>query len=110
LDVDIAAARVLAASGKLPEAERRLHATIAEARQLHTLDRELESRLTLGEVELMSGNAAAGRTRLAAVRKEAAAKGFDLLARKAGGPHPSWQPASAPAAVKSGARTPSSAR
>jgi serine/threonine protein kinase/tetratricopeptide (TPR) repeat protein len=90
LDVDLAAARVLAASGKFSEAERRLHAAIADARQLHVLDRELESRLTLGEVELLSGNAAAGRGRLAAVRKEAAAKGFGLLARKAAGPHPSW--------------------
>lgn len=49
-----------------------------------------ESRLTLGEVELLAGKATAGRARLAAVQKEAAAKGFNLLARKAAGPHPSW--------------------
>ena len=90
LDVRIVAARVLAASGKPAEAERRLQAAIAEAQQIHIMDRELESRLTLGEVELTSGKAAAGRTRLAAVRKEAAAKGFGLMARKAAGPHPSW--------------------
>jgi tetratricopeptide (TPR) repeat protein len=90
LDVDIAGARVLAASGRFADAGRRLHAAIAEARQLHILDRELDSRLTLGEVELLSGNGAAGRERLAGVRKEAAAKGFALLARKAAGPHPSW--------------------
>ena len=100
LDVDIAAARVLAASGRLPDAERRLHAAIAEARQLHILERELESRLTLGEVELLSGNAAAGRARLAAVRKEAAAKEFGLLARKAAGPHPSWYPPPGTPAVR----------
>jgi eukaryotic-like serine/threonine-protein kinase len=90
LDVNIANARVLAASGSLPEAERRLQGAIAEARQIHSMDRELESRLTLGEVELVSGHAAAGRARLAAVRKDAAAKGFGLVARKAAGPHPSW--------------------
>jgi hypothetical protein len=90
LDVNIAAARVLAASGKLAEAERRLHAAIDEAREVHSVDRGLESRLTLGEVELLAGKAAAGRARLAAVQKEAAAKGFNLLARKAAGPHPSW--------------------
>ena len=90
LDVSIATARVLAASGKLHEAELRLTAAITEARQLHLLDREFEARLTLGEVELRSGRAAAGRARLAALRKEAGAKGFGLLARKAAGPHPSW--------------------
>ena len=92
LDVDIVAARVLAASGKLEPAEHRLHAAIKEAQQLHLLDREFESRLTLGEVELRSGRAASGRARLAALRKDAAAKGFGLLARKAAGSHPSWQP------------------
>lgn len=71
-----------------------------EARQLRIFGQELEARLTLGEVELMSGKRAAGRARLAAVRKEAAAKGFDLLSRKAGGPHPYWQAPPASAAVK----------
>ncbi len=37
-----------------------------EAQQIHVMDRELESRLTLAEVELVSGKAAAGRARLAA--------------------------------------------
>ncbi len=90
LDVDIATARVMAGAGSLPEAARRLQAALAEARQIHSMDRELESRLTLGEVELLTGHAAAGRARLAGVRKDAAAKGFGLLARKAAGPHPSW--------------------
>ena len=86
----ISTARVLAATGRLPEAERRLQAAIVEAQQIHFMDRELESRLTLAQVELASGKVAAGRARLAAVRKDAAAKGFGLVARKAAGPHPSW--------------------
>jgi hypothetical protein len=90
LDVDLAAARVLAATGKLAESERKLHAAIADAREAHLVDRELELRLTLAEVELHSGKAAAGRARLATVRKDAGAKGFGLLERKAAGPHPSW--------------------
>jgi len=90
LDVNLATARVLAATGSLADAERRLQAAIVEARQIHFVDREFESRLTLGQVELVSGKEAAGRARLAALRKDAAAKGFGLVARKAAGPHPSW--------------------
>jgi tetratricopeptide (TPR) repeat protein len=89
LDVNLSTARVLAATGSLPDAERRLQAAIVEA-QIHSMDRELESRLTLAQVELASGKTAAGRARLAAVRKDAAAKGFGLVARKAAGPQPSW--------------------
>jgi eukaryotic-like serine/threonine-protein kinase len=90
LDVTLSTARVLAGTGRLAEAERQLQAAIVEAQQIHILDRELESRLMLAQVELASGKAAAGRARLAAVRKDAAAKGFGLVARKAAGPQPSW--------------------
>jgi eukaryotic-like serine/threonine-protein kinase len=87
LDVTIATARVLAATGSLPEAERRLQASVVEAQQIHFMERELEARLSLAQVEIASGKAAAGRARLAAVRKDATAKGFGLVARKAAEPH-----------------------
>ena len=40
-------------------------------------------RLTLGELEKMAGAGEAARVSLAAVAKEASAKGFGLIARKA---------------------------
>jgi tetratricopeptide (TPR) repeat protein len=90
LETEISAARVLAASGRRHEAEQRMRTAIDEARLLHLLEREFEARLTLGEIEVLSGRAAAGRARLAARRNEAAAKGVARLARKAAGSHPSW--------------------
>lgn len=41
------------------------------------------ARLALGEIEMTSGSAAEGRARLVALEKEAAAKGFRLIAQKA---------------------------
>jgi tetratricopeptide (TPR) repeat protein/TolB-like protein len=83
LYVRIVAARVLAASGKSAEAERSLQAVVTEAEQMHLIDRELEARLGLGEIELTSGKAAAGQKRLTDLGKQAAEKGFGLIARKA---------------------------
>ncbi len=42
------------------------------------------ARLALGEREMKSGNAAEGKARLTALQKDAKAKGFNLVARKAG--------------------------
>ena len=44
---------------------------------------ELEARLTIGDIEVARGMGSRGRTELAAVRKEAEAKGFLLIAQKA---------------------------
>jgi hypothetical protein len=44
---------------------------------------QLEARLALGEIEMKSGASDAGRARLAALEKDAQAKGFLLIARKA---------------------------
>jgi eukaryotic-like serine/threonine-protein kinase len=43
----------------------------------------LEARLEIGEIEVAEGKGARGRTELAAIQKEAAAKGFLLIATKA---------------------------
>jgi hypothetical protein len=56
---------------------------VTEAEQMHLIDRELEARLGLGEIELTSGKAAAGQKRLTDLGKQAAEKGFGLIVRKA---------------------------
>jgi tetratricopeptide (TPR) repeat protein/TolB-like protein len=83
LNLAVTRARVEAALGKTREANK--HAT--EALQLATkhgfVPEQLEARLALGEIEMKSGEADTGRARLAALEKDAQAKGFLLIARKA---------------------------
>jgi tetratricopeptide (TPR) repeat protein len=79
----ITAARVRAATGGTAEAVKSLQATLAEATKYGFLGYQLEARLALGEIEIKSGQAAAGRARLEALGKDANAKGFLLIARKA---------------------------
>ncbi len=83
LSVLTTVARVRAASGETVQAAKDLEAVLAEAVKFHFIDAELEARLALGEIEIRSGQSAAGRARLAALEKEATAKGFGLIARKA---------------------------
>lgn len=84
LSVAITAARVQApASGKRAEAVKSLESVLAEATRTGHLGLQFEARLALGEIEMQSGKTAAGRARLKALEKEAAAKGFGLIARKA---------------------------
>ena len=45
---------------------------------------ELEARLAMGEAQLLSGSATQGKSTLRSVQKDASAKGFMLIARKAG--------------------------
>jgi serine/threonine protein kinase/tetratricopeptide (TPR) repeat protein len=83
LNIAIVAARVRAALGKTSEARESLKATSAEAKRLGFLGQQFEARLLLGEIEMKSGPIAAGRARLAALEKDATAKGFGLIARRA---------------------------
>jgi serine/threonine protein kinase/tetratricopeptide (TPR) repeat protein len=81
-----AAARARAASGSpadRAEAVLRLEAALAEAEAAGLVPEVLETRLALGELELLSGKEEPGRARLAALAQEASAKGFGLIARKA---------------------------
>ena len=55
----------------------------AEAARFHLAGAELEARLALGEIEVKSGHTASGQARLLALEKDAGAKGFLLVARKA---------------------------
>jgi tetratricopeptide (TPR) repeat protein len=82
-ELGIIACRVEAALGKNPSAENELESVLAGARKHKYLGYQLEARLALGEVETGSGKIAAGRAILAAIQKDAAAKGFLLIAREA---------------------------
>jgi hypothetical protein len=81
--VEIVSAQVRASLGKPAAARESLKATLAEAKKYGFIRNELEARLALGEIEMTSGQAVAGLARLEAVEKDAAAKGFGLIARKA---------------------------
>jgi DNA-binding winged helix-turn-helix (wHTH) protein/tetratricopeptide (TPR) repeat protein len=81
--LSIAASLVEAALGKHTVAENDLKTTLAAASKHKYVGYQLEARLALGEIEAGSGNLAAGQAGLTTVEKEAAAKGFLLIARKA---------------------------
>jgi len=75
--------RPLALRLEIVQATKRLKAIAVDAATSGFLLGQFESRLALGEIEMKSGQIAAGRTRLAALEKEASEKGFILIARKA---------------------------
>ena len=75
---DLAAGHALMARALLGEGRN------AEASRYGYLGLHLEARLVWGEVETAAGRIDAGRTRLQALEREAAAKGFGLIASRAG--------------------------
>jgi len=83
LSARIIAARIRAESGGLAEAIRELKDASAEARKFGFLDGDFQARLAIGEIEMQSGEAAAGRTQLQALEQDASAKKFMLVAQKA---------------------------
>jgi eukaryotic-like serine/threonine-protein kinase len=83
LDFMIAAARLDAALGRSQQSVTSLNAVLAEAERIGSVPLQFEARLRLGEIEMQSGRAAAGRARLASLEKDATNKGFVLFARKA---------------------------
>ncbi len=86
MKISLIAARVRAASGPRADVARAtsdLRAILEEARKKSAPEIQFEARLALGEIELASGNREAGRAELAALEKDARAKGLSLIARKA---------------------------
>jgi tetratricopeptide (TPR) repeat protein len=81
--LEITAARVRDALGDPTSAARSLESILADARKGGFFEYELDARRRVGEIEIRSGRAEAGRTRLRAVESEARARGFELLARQA---------------------------
>jgi hypothetical protein len=79
--VDVA--RVYGAAGREADATRILDATLVEATTRGLVEIQLAAGVALGEIEMRAGRAAEGRSRLAAVQKQAASRGFALIARRA---------------------------
>jgi tetratricopeptide (TPR) repeat protein/class 3 adenylate cyclase len=75
--------RIQSALGNSAAAKKTLLAVLSEADKLGFVPYSFEARLALGEVEMKSPDADAGRARLQALEKDARAKGFLLIARKA---------------------------
>jgi eukaryotic-like serine/threonine-protein kinase len=82
LQFDLASARQLSASGDAKAARPKLADTLQQARQHGYLAIEFECRLAIADLERRSGNAAA-QAQLSALERDAHAKGFALIARKA---------------------------
>jgi eukaryotic-like serine/threonine-protein kinase len=86
LTVAIEAARIRAASGNqadVTESVNVLKKAMTDATKEGLTGLLLQARLALGEVEITHGDRASGRSRLVVVQKDATAKGFLLVARKA---------------------------
>jgi serine/threonine protein kinase/tetratricopeptide (TPR) repeat protein len=83
LIIQIAKARVDAASGKNDEALKALASAQKEAHAAGLVAIEFEGRLATGEIEMKAGGAGAGRSSLRTLAQDAKAKGFNLIAAKA---------------------------
>ena len=78
----LAAAAVSARVGQTQQAGQFLRAVYSESRRDGYVPYDFQARLALGELELRAGHGA-GRNELLALRREAEAKGFLLIARQA---------------------------
>ena len=67
----------------LAEAIKELESVQREAKKAGWIRYELDAQLALGEIEMKSGPTGVGRARLAALEKDATAKGFLLIAHQA---------------------------
>jgi DNA-binding winged helix-turn-helix (wHTH) protein/tetratricopeptide (TPR) repeat protein/TolB-like protein len=91
LSFDIAATSArLAVEGTHPpslssvaKAERNVESSLAVARKCGYLEYQYKLRLTLGEIEMKTGDVSKGQARLKAVVADANSKGFKLVARQA---------------------------
>jgi eukaryotic-like serine/threonine-protein kinase len=83
LEIDIVAARIDFALGKIPDAEKNLSDVITRADKRGKIRYQLYARLALGEGELKSEKGSAGRAGLAQLEEDARSKGYLLIARKA---------------------------
>jgi len=83
LSLTITRAKLLAKTAKSAEAERELQQVGSHAAEKGLLGLECQARLALADAQIVSGNLASARANLQLVKREAAARGFHLLARKA---------------------------
>ena len=82
-DYELVRSSAQAARGEVEPARGAVEAAIASAKQRGLVAFALEAELVLGQIEIRIGDGAAGRSRLAALEKDAAARGFRLIAREA---------------------------
>jgi len=85
LSVNLTAARIRAALGKTAEGQRLLAQVLDSSVKTGYPALQLEARLAAAEIGLRSGNASAALKELAALQREAAARGFGLIAQKTSG-------------------------
>jgi len=76
-------ARISAAAGDAAKAMVSLESVIREAKRAGLAGAEFEATLALGEIEIQTGHATGGATRLHALRAAAMEKGFVLIAQRA---------------------------
>lgn len=83
IPVLIEAARIHGLAGNTDSAENELQLLLTRADSLGNVELQFEARLALGQLEMKSGKTTDGPARLAELSKEATAKGYILIARKA---------------------------
>jgi tetratricopeptide (TPR) repeat protein len=83
LSLTITRAKLLAKTAKSAEAERELQQVESHAGEKGLLGLEWQARLALADAQIVSGNLASARANLQLVKRQATARGFHLLARKA---------------------------
>jgi eukaryotic-like serine/threonine-protein kinase len=83
LALGIIGARIRANAGNQDEAIQNLIVALHDATKSGFVPDQLETRLARGEIDVNSTKAGAGRAALAALQKDAAAKGLNLIAEKA---------------------------
>ena len=84
VEVDIAIARIDASLGSIDSAVTRLERVLAETNKSGLLAYGFEARMALAEIHLKVNQAAKGEAELQQVEREATARGFGLIERKAG--------------------------
>jgi tetratricopeptide (TPR) repeat protein len=83
MKIGIITSRVEFLLGGADEAQKELQAILVEARELGYVGYQFQSRLELARIELQAGQTAASRAHLDKLEKDARAKSFLLIARKA---------------------------
>jgi eukaryotic-like serine/threonine-protein kinase len=83
LEIATTRGRILTASGDFSGARNKLDGALAAATKAGLVLEEFEARLEIGELKMKSGQSVSGRTYLASLERDANAKGFLLIARKA---------------------------
>ncbi len=83
LPAEIACARADAVAGRANQARKEIEAILQKATRIGWVNFQLDARFAQAEIDLNSGDAVRGRTELQTLARDASAKGFGLIARKA---------------------------